>query len=79
MKVLVTGLGAHCALGDNIETLWAAIEQGKSGISPITNRFNVAQFDTQLGAMVPSGDKYDSEAQRLLAYGCAAASEALQR
>ena len=77
MKIVVTGLGAHCALGENIKTLWDAIEQGHSGIVPI-NRFNVDGFDTQLGAMVSSGDCYDTEAQRLLAYGCAAATEALQ-
>ena len=77
MKAVVTALGACCALGKNIETLWHAIEQGSSGIAPI-NRFNVNAFDTQLGAMVPSGDQYDTEAQRFLAYGCAAANESLQ-
>ena len=77
MKVVVTGLGAHCALGENIETLWNAIGQGESGIRFI-NRFNVEPFDTQLGAMVPPNDHYEAEAQRLLAYGHAAATEALQ-
>ena len=78
MKILVTGLGVYCSLGDNVETFWAAIEEGKSGISPITNRFNIAQFDSQLGAMVSSGDNYASEAERLLSYGCSAAAEAIQ-
>ena len=77
MKIVVTGLGAHCALGENIEKLWNAIEQGDSGIAPI-NRFNIDAFDTQLGAVVCSGNRYNTEAQRLLAYGCAAATEALQ-
>ena len=77
MKVVVTGLGSHCALGENIEILWHAIEQGKSGIAPI-NRFNVEAFDTQLGAMVPPNSPHETEAQRLLAYGHAAATEALQ-
>lgn len=76
MKVVVTGLGACCALGENIEILWHAVEQGNSGIAPIS-RFNIDAFDTQLGAMVSSGDQYDTEAQRLLAYGNAAAAEAL--
>ena len=78
MKVVVTGFGACCALGENTKSLWNAIEQGHSGIAPI-NRFNVAPFDTRLGAMVPAGDRCDTEAQRLLAYGCAAATETLQR
>ena len=77
MKVVITGLGAHCALGENTQTLWKAIEQGNSGIAPI-KRFDVAPFNTRLGAMVPAGDRCDTEAQRLLAYGCAAGAEALQ-
>ena len=76
MRIVVTGFGAHCALGENIEMLWKAIEQGDSGIAPI-DRFDVAAFDTQLGAIVSSGERYDTEAQRLLSYGCAAAIEAL--
>ena len=43
MKVVVTGIGAHCALSENIETLWKAIEQGDNGIAPI-NPFNVNAF-----------------------------------
>ena len=77
MKIVVTGLGAHCALGDNTKTLWEAIEQGESGIAPI-NRFKVDSFGTQLGALVSSGNHYDSEARRLLAYGYIAAAKALQ-
>ena len=77
MTVVVTGLGAHCALGENTEALWKAIEKGHSGIAAI-NRFSVTPFDTRLGAMVPAGDGCDSEAERLLAYGRAAASETLE-
>lgn len=78
MKVVVTGLGALCALGENVETLWAAIERGDSGIAPI-HRFDVTPFETQLGAMVPLGDEYENEERRLLTYGCKAAAEALRR
>lgn len=78
MKVVVTGLGALCALGENVETLWAAIERGDSGIAPI-RRFDVTPFETQLGAMVPSGDDYEDDERRLLAYGCTAVMETLKR
>ena len=78
MKVVITGFGACCALGENTKSLWNAIEQGHSGIAPI-KRFDVAPFNTRLGAMVPAGNRCDTEAQRLLTYGCAAAAEALQR
>ena len=78
MRVVVTGLGALSALGENIEALWAAVERGENGIAPI-RRFDVAPFDTHLGAMVPCGDDHDDEGRRLVAYGCAAAAEALRR
>jgi 3-oxoacyl-[acyl-carrier-protein] synthase II len=78
MSVVVTGLGSLCALGENTDALWAAVERGESGIAPI-RRFDVAPFDTQFGAMVPCGDNHDDEGQRLVAYGCAAAAEALER
>ena len=78
MKVVVTGLGALSALGETVEMLWAAIERGDSGIAPIC-RFDVTPFSTTLGAMVPLGDAYEDEEQRLLAYGCKAAEEALNR
>ena len=77
MNVVVTGIGAVCALGENTTTIWSAIERGKSGISPI-GRFDVSLFDTKLGALVPTGDTYDTEEKRLLAYGHAAANEAIQ-
>ena len=78
MRVGVTGLGALSALGEDIEALWAAVERGQSGIAPI-RRFDVAPYDTQLGAIVPCGDDHDDEEQRLVAFGYAAATEALRR
>jgi len=78
VKVVVTGLGALCALGENVEKLWAAVERGDSGIAPI-RRFDIAPFETKLGAMAPLGDEYEDEERRLLAYGRKAAAEALRR
>ena len=76
MGVLITGIGARCSLGEDRIALWDGISRGESGISAIT-RFDVTPFDIDLGALVPSGDQYRGEAQRMLAYALAAAAEAL--
>ena len=77
MKVVITGVGVYCALGENTEMLWEAIEEGQSGIAPI-NHFNVDAFDTQLGAMISSSSSCDADVQTAVAYGRAAAAEALE-
>lgn len=41
-RVVVTGLGAISPLGNDVETMWKAMQEGKSGIVPIT------QFDSTL-------------------------------
>jgi 3-oxoacyl-[acyl-carrier-protein] synthase II len=77
MKVLITGMGAYCALGSTIDELWDAITEGRSGIGPI-KRFDVTQFESKLGGMIPGGDHFDSDDKRLLYYAEQAASEALK-
>ncbi|TLX78370.1 hypothetical protein E9993_01440 [Labilibacter sediminis] len=76
MKVVISGIGAHCALGSSTKELWDNIQQGKSGIRPIT-RFDVVDFKPKLGGMVQGGDDYESNEKRLLAYALIAAKEAL--
>jgi len=36
-RVAITGLGAVCALGNNVSEMWAALEAGRSGIGPIAS------------------------------------------
>ncbi|NNC94701.1 MAG: hypothetical protein HKN92_04005, partial [Chitinophagales bacterium] len=76
MDILVTGIGAKCALGENTKMIWESIAEGKCGISPIT-RFDVSPFRSSLGAEVQSGDNYSCEKERLISYGCSSAKEAL--
>jgi 3-oxoacyl-[acyl-carrier-protein] synthase II len=76
MKVVITGMGANCALGSSITEIWDAIGQGKCGIGPI-NRFDVTPFETNLGGMVPGGDNFESDEKRLLSYALKASHEAL--
>ena len=77
MKLVVSGIGAHCSLGKNTEALWESLEQGKCGID-IISRFDVSPFDTQLGAMVSPENDNVSDEQRLLKYAKYAAMEALE-
>ncbi len=76
MKVVITGLGAYCALGSCVKELWDAIEEGKCGIGPI-KRFDTALFDTGIGGVIPGDDNSESDEKRLLSYALKAANEAL--
>lgn len=49
--VVVTGLGAVCALGNDCDELWSAIEEGRGGITSI-RRFDTAAFTVHTGATV---------------------------
>jgi 3-oxoacyl-[acyl-carrier-protein] synthase II len=51
--VVITGLGAVCALGEDCAALWNAIVERRSGIAPI-RRFETDGFHVRLGAMVAS-------------------------
>ena len=49
--VVITGLGAVSALGDNCDALWSAVDRGVAGISPI-RRFSTSEFSVPSGATV---------------------------
>ena len=57
-RVVVTGVGVVCSLGRTTGDLWQAIEDGRSGIGPIT-RFDVSGFQTRIAAEVPDADQHD--------------------
>ena len=76
MKVVITGMGAHCAIGSCLNEFWHGIELGKCGIVPVT-RFDVTPFEPKLGGMVPGGDLYESDEKRLFSYALRAAEDAL--
>ena len=42
-RVVVTGLGAVTPIGNNVETFWNGIKEGKVGIGPIT-KFDTAEY-----------------------------------
>ncbi len=83
-NVVVTGIGLASALGHDLETFWANLVAGKSGITPI-DRFDTAAYSVHFGGEIKS---YDSSAwfserdakrtARNIIYGVGASKNALE-
>ncbi len=54
-RVVVTGMGVICPLGNDVETAWEKASKGISGIGPIT-RFDVSRLETRFGGEVKDFD-----------------------
>jgi 3-oxoacyl-[acyl-carrier-protein] synthase II len=83
-RVVVTGVGLICGVGNNTEDVWKALLAGKSGIERITS-FDVSQFACQIGAEVKNFDplqflekKEARKMARFIHLAIAAADEALK-
>jgi 3-oxoacyl-[acyl-carrier-protein] synthase II len=83
-RVVVTGLGIVCPVGNNVQDAWFNIKSGKSGITRIT-RFDASPFASQIAGEVKNFDVGQvlspKEARRMdvfIHYGIAAAVEAIK-
>ncbi len=83
-KVVVTGIGAVTALGNNVSDTWENIKKGVSGAAPIT-RFDATNFDTRFACELKGFDIQQfinrKEAQRMdlfTHYAMAAAAMAIE-
>lgn len=83
-RVVVTGLGAVTPLGLDVETTWAGIRAGRSGVGPIT-LFDAAGFETRIAAEVPGFEptrwlerKEARRMDRFCQFGVVAALQAFQ-
>lgn len=54
-RVVVTGLGAVTSVGNDVESMWSALVDGRHGIAPIT-RFDPTGFKATLAAEVKNFD-----------------------
>ncbi|MDR0388339.1 MAG: beta-ketoacyl-[acyl-carrier-protein] synthase II, partial [Treponema sp.] len=54
-KVVVTGMGVVCPIGNSVEEFKAALIAGKSGITRIT-RFDPEGFESQIAGEVKNFD-----------------------
>jgi 3-oxoacyl-[acyl-carrier-protein] synthase II len=83
-RVVITGMGALTPLGLDIESTWAAIRAGRSGIGPIT-LFDAAGFDTRIAGEVRGFDptqwmerKEARRMDRFCQFGVAASMQAIK-
>jgi len=54
-RVVVTGMGLLCGVGNNCKEVWASLLAGKSGVARITY-FDTSQFSCQIAAEVKNFD-----------------------
>ena len=57
-RVVVTGLGVISSVGNDVETAWANLVNGVSGLGPIT-RFDTTPYEAKLGGEVHDFDATD--------------------
>ena len=83
-RVVVTGIGAICAVGNTVPDVWQALLAGKSGVERIAG-FDASQFACQIAAEVKNFDplhfiekKEARKMARFIHLAIAAADEALQ-
>ena len=57
-RVVITGMGVISPLGNNVETLWRHLIEGKSGITVI-DTFDVSNSKTKIAGLVRD---FDAEA-----------------
>jgi len=82
-RVVVTGMGMICGVGNTTEEIWTSLLAGKSGVAPITF-FDTTQFACQIAAEVKNFDpqkfvekKELKKMGRFIHFALAAATEAV--
>src|SRR6266446_8220303 len=82
-RVVVTGLGMITPVGNDVETTWRALLDGKSGAAPITH-FDASNFPVRFACEVKGFDplqymdrKEAKRADQFTQYAVAAASQAV--
>ncbi len=64
-RVVVTGLGIICAVGNDVPTTWTNIINGQSGMGPIT-KFDASNYLVQIAAEAKDFDAKDHMSQKLI-------------
>ena len=83
-RVVITGLGTVNSLGLDVDSTWAAVQAGKSGITPIT-QFDTTEFSCKVAGEVKNFDpsvwmekKEARKLARFTQFGMAGAAQALE-
>jgi 3-oxoacyl-[acyl-carrier-protein] synthase II len=64
-RVVVTGMGMVTPVGQDLESTWSSLQEGRSGVGPIT-LFDAASFPTRIAAEAKNFDlaRYVKDAER---------------
>ncbi|MFC2134274.1 beta-ketoacyl-ACP synthase II [Bacteroidota bacterium] len=54
-RVVITGMGALSAIGNNVEEMWESMKEGKSGAGPLT-KFDATGYDTTFACEIKNFD-----------------------
>lgn len=83
-RVVVTGLGAITPIGNNVESFWSGIKEGRVGIGPIT-KFDATEYKVHIAAEIKdfvAKDHMDFKAAKRMElfsqYAVVAAKEAFE-
>lgn len=83
-RVVITGMGILSPLGNDVDTFWNGLKEGRSGISRI-DRFDASGFGTQIAGQVRDfdaegllGRKEARKMDRFCQYAMFAAEQAMQ-
>ena len=81
-RVVITGLGMLCPVGNKVESAWEALKSGRSGIETLS-AFDTSSFTTHFGGTIKNFDVSETmplkDAKRMdifMQYGIAAGAEA---
>ena len=81
-RVVITGLGMLCPVGNKVESAWEALKSGRSGIKTLS-AFDTSSFTTHFGGTIKNFDVSETmplkDAKRMdifMQYGIAAGAEA---
>jgi 3-oxoacyl-[acyl-carrier-protein] synthase II len=83
-RVVITGMGIICPLGNDVESTWEGLVKGKNGVGPIT-RFDASSLKSQFAAEVKDfdpvslfGPRESRRMDRVTQFAMAAATEAIK-
>lgn len=85
-RVAITGIGAVTPVGNDAESTWEALKEGRSGIGELTT-FDASTFDVRIAGLVkdfdvtpylPTGTSIGRHLSRAAGFGVAAAVQALE-
>lgn len=83
-RIVVTGLGAVCPIGNDVPTVWSGLCEGKSGIGPLTS-FDASSYSTRIAGEVNGLDfsryfdaKEVRRTDKYILFAVAAADEAIR-